>query len=377
MSDDTYRPSVPAGANRADYLRRNVMIERDGVANVSSSDFPGVWSGYDDAWNLEKWKKNFSIVVNSMSHLVINFDVIGIDAAIANALRRILIAEIPTIAIETVYVENNTSVMADEVLSHRLGLIPLKVDPVKLDFRHEGDALTDRNTIVFKLNVKCEDNPKAPRDAVHHKQKYINSQGNIMHALRANGTNQKKTALSKHFVWEPQGDQAEWFKDEPVRPVYEDIVITRLGRDQTIDCELHCHKGIGRDHAKFSPVATATYRLLPEIRLLKPITGDQAYKLQSCFSKGVIAVEDVNGVPTASVASARNDTVSREVLRHKEFENDVILTRVRDHFIFEVESVGSVVPAVLIVQSMQILKRKCLYVKRCLETLNATSTEEP
>lgn len=48
---------------------------------------------------------------------------------LANSLRRIMISEAPTMAIEHVYIVNNTSVIQDEVLSHRLGLIPLKVDP--------------------------------------------------------------------------------------------------------------------------------------------------------------------------------------------------------------------------------------------------------
>eukprot|EP00611_Tribonema_gayanum_P012295 TRINITY_DN22922_c0_g1_i1.p2 TRINITY_DN22922_c0_g1~~TRINITY_DN22922_c0_g1_i1.p2 ORF type:complete len:159 (+),score=37.04 TRINITY_DN22922_c0_g1_i1:58-534(+) len=57
------------------------------------------------------------------------FDLIGIDVSIANALRRIMLAEVPTMAIETVYMEMNTSIIFDEVLSHRLGLVPLNVDP--------------------------------------------------------------------------------------------------------------------------------------------------------------------------------------------------------------------------------------------------------
>ena len=50
---------------------------------------------------------------------------------------------------------------------------------------------------------------------------------------------------------------------------------------------------ISRDHAKFSPVATAFYRLLPEIRLLKPIRGEAAERLQSCFSPGVIGIVSI------------------------------------------------------------------------------------
>jgi DNA-directed RNA polymerase I and III subunit RPAC1 len=57
------------------------------------------------------------------------FDLIGAEPPLANALRRILIAEIPTIAIEKVNMWQNTSVIPDENLAHRVGLIPIKADP--------------------------------------------------------------------------------------------------------------------------------------------------------------------------------------------------------------------------------------------------------
>ena len=65
---------------------------------------------------------------------------VGIDASIANSFRRILLSEVPTMAIEKVHVYNNTSVIQDEILAHRLGLIPLKADP---------------RLFKYKTNSKC------------------------------------------------------------------------------------------------------------------------------------------------------------------------------------------------------------------------------
>lgn len=84
----------------------------------------------------------------------IEFDIIGIDASIANALRRILLAEVPTIAIEHVWIAVNTSIIQDEVLAHRIGLIPLKVDPNKLDYVVNEEE-TDKDTLVFHFDVEC------------------------------------------------------------------------------------------------------------------------------------------------------------------------------------------------------------------------------
>lgn len=55
---------------------------------------------------------------------------------------------------------------------------------------------------------------------------------------------------------------------------------------QEINIIMHAVKGVGKDHAKFSPVATASYRLLPEITILDPVIGDDAERLKACFSPG-------------------------------------------------------------------------------------------
>lgn len=64
------------------------------------------------------------------------FDLEGVEPPLANALRRIIIAEIPTMAIEKVNMWQNTSIIPDENLAHRVGLIPIMADPRKFDF-HE------------------------------------------------------------------------------------------------------------------------------------------------------------------------------------------------------------------------------------------------
>ena len=68
----------------------------------------------------------------------LEFDMVGVDAAIANAVRRALMAEVPSMAIEKVYVNNNTSLIQDEVLAHRLGLIPIKADPRRFNMLPTG-----------------------------------------------------------------------------------------------------------------------------------------------------------------------------------------------------------------------------------------------
>ena len=49
--------------------------------------------------------------------------------------------QVPTMAIEKVFVFNNTSIIQDEVMAHRLGLIPIKADPRMFEYRQEGKGL--------------------------------------------------------------------------------------------------------------------------------------------------------------------------------------------------------------------------------------------
>ncbi|KAI8917598.1 DNA-directed RNA polymerase [Powellomyces hirtus] len=337
-------------------MRTRVVLHADRVAHPSSMEFPGNFPGEDLSWNLEEFKKNFRIVVGFIGKDDMEFDMIGVDAAIANAFRRILIGEVPTMAIEKVFVLNNTSIMHDEILAQRLGLIPIKADPRLFTFRRgANDDPTDLNTLVFKLRVQCTKNPDALPSAVHPADKYINS-----------------NVLSSHLQWDPQGEQVERFANDPCRPVIDDILITKMRPGQEIDVELHCQKGIGKEHAKWSPVATASYRLLPDIQILKPITGESAKRFQKCFPPGVVAVKpNAAGQLEATIANPRKDTVSREVLRHAEFEDKVRLTRVRDHFIFSIESTGILPPQELFVEAAKILINKCNVVKAALHASGA------
>jgi DNA-directed RNA polymerase alpha subunit len=117
----------------------------------------------------------------------LTFDLTGIDASIANSLRRIMLSEVPTVAIENVYIEMNSSIIHDEVLAHRLGLIPIKVDPRLFEFKGDGEA-NSANTLVFSLDVKCD----WSNDTSDH------TDGSAAYTM---------PVYSSHLVWCPQGDQ--------------------------------------------------------------------------------------------------------------------------------------------------------------------------
>ena len=78
-------------------------------------------------------------------------------------------------------------------------------------------------------------------------------------------------------------------------PVEDDILVSKMRPGHEMDIKMFAIKGTGRDHAKFSPVCTAFYRLLPEIKIHRPVLNEAARRLRECFSPGVIEL-----VPTGT-----------------------------------------------------------------------------
>lgn len=324
-----------------------VNIEYNRVTNTTSTDFPGHSAG-DHSWDTEKFRDSFDVNIAYLTDRTANFDLINIDTSIANAFRRVMLSEVPSVAPETVYMFMNTSVIQDEVLAHRIGLIPIKVDPDTMTWVDkdvdESERYTEENTIVLSLDVACTRNPNAPKGSTDPRELYRNAH-----------------VYARDLKFEPQGSQMEKYKDNPVVACDPDILLAKLRPGQEILLKAHCVLGTGGDHAKFSPVATALYRMLPVIDILEPIRGDAARRFQKCFPSGVISIEN----DEAKVADARKDTVSREVLRHAEFEGKVKLGRRRDYFIFNVESVGAMGPEEIFFKSVRVLKNKIEYLRAC------------
>ena len=64
----------------------------------------------------------------SLDDNLARFTLSGAKPGFANAFRRAMIGEVPTLAIDDVRIYDNTSALFDEMLAHRLGLIPIRTD---------------------------------------------------------------------------------------------------------------------------------------------------------------------------------------------------------------------------------------------------------
>lgn len=358
---------------------------------------------------LAKFRDNFRIrVLERPSKNDLVFELVNVDASFANALRRILLAEVPTVAIERVYMWNNSSLVHDEILSHRLGLIPIHADARFLDYWAEDDPdeqPTDNNTIVFRLGVKCKKSDEQGKRANHAggdddydddeaMDQVVDPTQNKEHVEAATEAATArpyrfprdrpytKHVYSGDMKWLPQGDQEERFGS--IRPVHEDILIAKLRPGQEIELECHARVGVGKDHAKFSPVATAGYRLLPKVVLKEPVYDEVAEELVHVYEPGVFKLVPTNpkeGDPKGTRVKAVVDnpyacTMSRNFLRHPILAKAVEITRDPNHFIFSVESVGMYSPGVLVAEALRTLQKKCANIMDLAdEAMAAESTQ--
>ncbi|KAF2650176.1 RBP11-like subunits of RNA polymerase [Lophiostoma macrostomum CBS 122681] len=371
---------MPAPTQEELERRKRLEIKAETVGNAASTDFPHHWPGEDHEWSLDYFKDSFQVRFHNNSTHDSEFSLIGLDTSVANAFRRIMIAEVESLAIEDVFIYQNTSIMQDEILAHRLGLIPLKGDPAALkwlqwyrkpvDDQSPAAGFADFNTVLFTLKKTCTWQEGG-------KQRFI-----------AGETDPEKlyedyNVYAGDIVYHVSGKQSDFGAENLFEVVNPDILILKMRPGQEIALVMHARKGIGQDHAKFSPVATASYRLLPTIDILKPIVGEDAKKFARCFPRGVIKLEPVSeedvqkdetlqgkeGEIKAVVANPMRDTVSRECLRHPEFKDKVKLGRVRDHFIFRVESTGQWESDEIFLESVRLLKGKAQRLRNGLDEL--------
>uniref|UniRef100_A0A7S4T0S4 DNA-directed RNA polymerases I and III subunit RPAC1 n=2 Tax=Ditylum brightwellii TaxID=49249 RepID=A0A7S4T0S4_9STRA len=393
---------------------------------------------------LEKIRSNFKLnILERPSPNELVFEMIGVDVSFANALRRIMISDVPTVAIEHVYMWNNSSIVHDEVLAHRLGLVPLDADPRFFeDFMGEDDDPSDLNTVVFRLSVSCsskkEDEKKAKKkkgkeekkestttassSTSKRKNQEENAQeesilGNLQNDKTAHeasesyrasaaaasidipGRPKTKHVYSRDLEWAPQGDQASKFNDSydpnsenngvviapAIKPIHDDILLAKLRPGQAIELEAHARRGTGRDHAKFSPVATASYRLMPHVQIIKPVYDELADELVNLYEPGVFTIEKCTSEKDkphdrkAVVSNPYACTMSRNYMRNATLKDSIYIGRIPNHFIFSIESVGggNLSPGVILAEALRVLKEKCMRVVRLAdESLEADGLME-
>jgi len=232
----------------------------------------------------------------------------GSNPAFANSIRRAAMREVPVMAVDEVEFKSNDSAMYDEVIAHRLALVPLRT-PLK------GYNLPEECSCREGRCPKCS----------------------VELTLKKEGPAVVTTGDLKS-------------SDEEVRPVSDSIPIVKLGRGQKLELTAIARLGVGKEHAKWQP-GLVTYKYMPVIEF-----DENCNACGECVKacpKGILEVVDgkvlvkdltLCNLCKACVESCPNDAVK--------------VSGDPTRFLFRVESSGAFSPDQLILQAMKVLGEK-------------------
>ena len=298
---------------------------------------------------------NPTIEIEDLTENSIRFRLKNTSLAYANSLRRIMISEIPTMAIEFVTIRENTTPLHDEYIAHRLGLIPLSSSSIE-NFNYRADCLCSESancticSVKFRLSVK-----------------------NLNEAVRNVTTDDLKQELKNDMGMQGKIDHQTSVKpitypivingERVVRP----ILIMKLGKNQQLDLDCIATKGIGKEHAKWSPVCVAAFKFEPKITLNEvkgmQLNIDSKRAFVNCCPTKVFELNDEK--KSVEVKDASKCMFCYECIKFQKDMNIEDLIKVEDgDFIFDIESNGALKPDEIVNFSFDVLGKK-------LETLRS------
>ncbi|ODV59448.1 DNA-directed RNA polymerase II core subunit RPB3 [Ascoidea rubescens DSM 1968] len=240
-----------------------------------------------------------------------------VDLSLANSLRRVMMAEVPTLAIDLVEIEVNTSVLADEFIAHRLGLIPLESKDIE-QLAYTRDCTCDQYcpkcSVVLTLDVKCSEN------------KFKDVYSIDLVSSDTNGL-------------------------EIGRPVIRDaggkgVLICKLRQHQELKLTCIAKKGISKEHAKWSPCAAVGFEYDPWNKL-----KHTSYWYENDASK--------------EWPLSENCQWEEEPNADDRFDYKAVPTR----FYFNLETVGSIEPNLVVKRGIEKLSKKVVEIVLALEEI--------
>ncbi len=250
--------------------------------------------------------------VVSLDEETIRFLVEGVDVSFANSMRRTMVAEVPMMVVEDIFYFDNSSLVPDEVLAHRVGLVPLKTNLESYVLPEECDCEAElgcpKCRAVLTMDVEAGD------DAV--------------------------TVYSGDLIPE----------DPSIAPVSNRIPLAKLAPGQAIKFEAYAQLGQGKVHAKWSPVSMCVYQNVAVVDVKDEAAVNKC--LEACGDG--IATLDGGRLKIIDIQGFERHAPCRELVSHEEIMQGLK----QEEFLFTVETNGGLPPERIVKEAVKMLKWK-------------------
>jgi DNA-directed RNA polymerase subunit D len=240
----------------------------------------------------------------------------GTDAAFMNALRRTVLAEVPCMAIDEVVIIDNSSVLRDEIIAHRLGLIPLKTDLDGYNLPEECRCKSEFGCNLCRVSLTLDAEAKE-------------------------GT---RTVYSGELISE----------NPDIVPVSDKIPIVKLTKEQKLKLEAYARLGKGKKHAKWQPVSMCTYKYFPQIKIDTKRCDACGKCVEICPRK--VLTKDGNGIEVRDLMACTLCQDCVDVCPQNPPALDVSWNE--NAFIFNLESTGALHPKRTMTEAVKILDKQ-------------------
>jgi len=248
----------------------------------------------------------------SLTEDTIRFLLGGVDVAFANALRRTMVSEVPIMAIDDIFYFDNSSLVPDELLAHRIGLVPLR---------------TDLDAYVLPEDCDCNAELGCPKCRA-------------VLTMDVKATEDKLTVYSGDLVSE----------DPKMGPASPSIPLAKLAPGQAIRFEAYAQLGQGKVHTKWSPASMCVYQ---NVAL---VPGKDKAAMKECVDSCGPEAAALEGDKLKVIDIQRFESCKRcgELVSHAEIMGNLK----PDEYLFTVESNGALPPERIVTEAARILKRK-------------------
>lgn len=285
-----------------------------------------------------------------------------------------MIAEVPTLAIDLVEIMENSTVLNDEYIAHRLGLVPLKYSSP--DTCRAADC-----TEQFLRKTDCVCYDRCPRCSVE-----LTLDVDFNRAMRT------RPEMDQDMPWTVTSAELN-SNHENVQPAHfthageqneshdSGISLVKLGPGQALKVKAIARLGIAKEHAKWSPVAVATYRFWPNITInqdrCSQLSMEQKQELVDACPDRILVLDEITGKLDVAEDAWEQATFTEDlkILQHSmkktpEEEDFVTVEPAMDKFIFSVEGTGAMDAEEVLMSGLKVLKQKLMELTGVCDKLN-------